>query len=130
MKKTLKRLLSVVLVVAVIATLFVGTTFAANSVSKKVTKTTSFSVTTGKGLTYSLGWKKTNVTIRNTGSGNASFSVFVDTGVGPVYKGDVHPGTSKSISLGGSNSKVTILCQKSCGNSTTAQITVSDGSVS
>lgn len=133
MKKTMKRLLSVVLAVAVVATLFVGAAFAATSSSKDVTtsnynKCPSFTIYTGKGLSYSLGFSKTTITVKNTGNG--SFSIFEEVGAGPIYKGDVYAGQSKSFTVKGSNKKVVFKCQKSGGAKPVAQVTVSAGSVS
>lgn len=134
MKKTLKRLMSVVLVVVMVATLFVGSAFAATSSTKSVTSSstntnvlTTFTVTTGKGISYSLGLKKTSITFKNVGSG--SFAIYEMVGAGPIFQGSCGPNQSWTFTAKGSGKKIVFKCQKS-GGSPKAQVTVSAGSVS
>lgn len=132
MKKTLRRLMSVALVVVMVATLFIGSALAATSCTKSVTSSnpnnmTSFSVTTGKGISYSLGLKKTTISIKNTGSGD--FTIYQQTSAGLIYVGNCGPGQTQSYTVKGSNKKVVFKCQKGLGNPK-AQVTVSAGSVS
>lgn len=101
--------------------------------SKTVTVTSSsqphvVQIVTGKGLSYSMGWKKTTVTVKNTGS--YPVAVYKNIGsVGYSYAGTLNAGQSKTFSASGSGKKYSIKLQKAGRSKTTVLVTTSAGSV-
>lgn len=88
---------------------------AAKSVNKTVVRAyswnqlTKIKVTTGKGLFYSLGIKKTTLTLKNTG--HTTVALYEETAVGPIWKGNLGGGQTRQFTLKGSAKNVVITCQ-------------------
>ena len=103
---------------------------AAYSKQKKVTSTsklTEFQITSGKGLFYSWGWKKTSVTVTNTGKYPVKMYEKSKAGL-LYYQGDVLPGRSISMTIKGSGVTTKLLFQRGRANSTVS-VSVNAGSV-
>ena len=122
------RILALVLIVAMMFAL-AADVMAASSKTVSVSRQNRYgyaTVTTGSGFFYSLGWKKTTVTIKNTG--RYSVSVYNDT-IGPIYKGDIYPGQTKTFTFSGSGQRQRLMFQYVYGN-TTLSVSTNAGSVS
>lgn len=68
--------------------------------NKALRKWEDITVKTGSGLFYRWGWKKTTMTIRNTGSQTIHLYTFVPGGRADL--GSIGPGRSKTFKLSGS----------------------------
>lgn len=91
-------------------------------------KAAEFQITSGKGLFYSLGWKKTTVTVKNTG--RYSVAMYERNKAGLLfYKGQVGPGRTVTMTMRGSSSTSRLLFQR-VGGRTTVSVSVNAGSVS
>lgn len=65
-------------------------------------KMEDITVKSGSGFRYWAGWRKTTVTIRNTGRQTLTLYGYIPACNGLVYKGQIYPGQSKSLTLSGS----------------------------
>lgn len=93
-------------------------------------KCEDITVRTGKGLSYTFGWKKTTMTIKNTGT-QAVYLYQVVAGQ-LVYRGPLYAGCSKSYTLSGSNKTYQFVVQAGSyrnGNYGSFRVTTSAGSV-
>lgn len=109
---------------------------AATSVNKTVVRASSESqmtkikVTTGKGLLYKLGIKKTTLTIKNTNP-YYSVAIYQKTGAGLVYKFSVNGNQTQRLTLKGSAKSFTFVCQlENTTRNVTLSASVNAGSVS
>lgn len=85
-------------------------------------------ITTGKGWLYSLGLKKTTVTVTNTG--NHEVCLYKNIGnVGYSWQGNLAPGQTKKYTAKGSGKNYSVKLQ-GLGKNTTVKVSVSAGSVS
>ena len=129
MKKVSGRAIKALILAALMVSVLCVTAFAA-SCRKSVTtgrSTQTFTITTGSGWQYSLGWKKTTVTVKNTGS----TPVYVYNGIGSIgyaYNGQLNPGQSKTYTASGSGKRYYYMIQRSRGTGSVT-ITTSAGSV-
>ncbi len=129
-----RRIICVLLVVSMVATLLVVPALAANSVRKNSRNfrgnRAEFYLTTGKGLFYSWGWKKTKVTVTNPNR-YGTLAVYKKWGNSCYLLGYVHSNSSKTFdNFPGSNKRYTImtqLCNRS--NKYTVQAYTNAGSI-
>ncbi len=138
-KKRMLRIFSIFMVVVIALTTMVLPVLAATSTTVNVATSNfknspSVKVTGGSGFWYSLGLKKTTITITNTG--NYSVYVYQTAYSGmvagsPIWKGTLNPGKSMTITLKGSGT-VTKLTFQGNGSKqkTTVKVSVNAGSVS
>ena len=125
-----QRFLSVLMALILTLSVTILPASAAYSKQKKVTSTsklTEFQITSGKGLFYSWGWKKTSVTVTNTGKYPVKMYEKSKAGL-LYYQGDVLPGRSISMTIKGSGVTTKLLFQRGRANSTVS-VSVSAGSV-
>lgn len=122
-RHTVRRILSMLLVVVMLAALLAVPAMAANRISRSG-QYTNFTVTTGSGFTYWLGWSKTRVTVTNTGS--RPLTVYA-----PGLRGYVSvPGrTSRSFEAKGSGKRYKYTVQGDYGRKVSYQVYVSAGSI-
>lgn len=123
------RIISI-LMVFILCFALVTPAFAASSVSVNTRKKNcqDVYVSTGSGWMYRLGWKKTTVTIRNTGKGNAW--IYEKFGSNYSLKGTLSPGQTKYITLKGSGQKHCFTIQRSGdGSLTTVSVSTNAGYV-
>lgn len=140
------RLISMLLVVAMLTTLFCGLCLeahAASSVSGTVTyssrsaginATKNIKVTTGRGLTYFFG-KKTTVTIKNTGKWGSLTLYQWNSGLFSgtyVHKCAIYPGQTKTLTISGNGKDYAYFVQAPDARryKTTFSVSVSAGSCS
>lgn len=118
------KILSLVMV-AVMCFSFAAPALAATS--KKVTVNGGIKtvyITTGKGWQYSWGWKKTTVTVKNTG--NKPVTLYSNVGaIGYAWDEDLRPGCTKTYTAKGSAKNYSLQVQ----GRGTVTVTVSAGSV-
>lgn len=134
-KRKSSRILSILLAVVMVLSVTVLPAAAATAKTKSVTSTsgqlskmTNFKVTSGKGILYSLGIKKTTVTVKNLG--RYSVYVYEKNAAGLLfYKGTLGAGQTWNLSMSGSAKTSTLYFQRGRGN-TTVSVSVNAGSVS
>ncbi len=134
-KQGLRRLLSLMLAIVLVLSVTALPVLAANSVTKQVANKggslanmTKVKATSGKGLFYSWGWKKTTVTIQNTG--RYPVNVYEVTQAGSlIYLGQLHRGQSWHRTLSGSGRTTTFYFQRVT-STTSVRVGVNAGSVS
>lgn len=132
-RHTLRRIVCMLLVVAMMAALLAVPAMAANSAKKNSrnfrNNRAEFYLTTGKGLLYSWGWKKTRVTVSNPNR-YGTLAVYKKWGNSYYLLGYVYSNSSKSFDFSGSNKSYTIvtqLCNRS--NKYTVQAYTNAGSI-
>lgn len=84
-------------------------------------------IKTGTGWTYSLGLKKTTVTVKNSGS--YAFALYKNIGSNYMYVGELQPGQTKSYTAKGSGKEYYVMAQKLRGKNSKITVTTSAGSV-
>lgn len=136
-KSYISRILSFLMALIVTVNIVTPTALAATYKQKSVTssagtsklsKMTNFKVTTGKGIAYTFGWKKTVMTIKNTG--RYPVTVWQQTGIGVLaWKGTLNPGQTWNWSMSGSAKEYVFYFQRGRGN-TNISVSVNAGSVS
>lgn len=124
-----KRITCVLMVCLLCFTLMIPAFAASKTVTvNSSSKPKVVQIVTGKGFSYSLGWKKTTVTVKDTGK--YPVAVYKNIGsVGYSYAGTLYAGQSKSFSASGSNKKYSIKLQKAGRGNTTVSVKTSAGSV-
>lgn len=129
MAKNVKRLICMMLAMLILTMGMAMTASAATSASKAVnsSKMVTFNVTSGSGLSYTLGLKKTTVTATNTGKGTCAVYELNNAGL-RYYRGELGAGQSKTFTISGSGKTSSLQFQRVYGN-TTVCVTVSAGSV-
>ena len=128
-KNMFVKILSVIMAL-VMCLSFTLPVFAATSKTVKVNSSTNCTkvwITTGTGLAYSLGTKKTTVTVKNTGSGRVA--VYKNIGSNYMYDGELAPGQTKTYTAKGSGKKYYVMFQKTTRTSSTVRVSTSAGSV-
>ena len=93
-------------------------------------KMEDINVRTGNGLSYSFGWKKTTMTITNTGKQTLHIYRIMAGNLGTYYV--VYPGRSLTLTLSGSNKTYQFAVQGGAyknGNYGAFRVTTSAGSV-
>lgn len=75
-----------------------------------LTRSKSVTITSGSGLAYKLGWKKTTVTVTNTGSQTIYLYDVSASGL-RYYKGALYAGCSKTLTISGSGKTARLLVQ-------------------
>lgn len=135
MKKLLTRFLSIVVVIAMVTSLFVMPAFAATSCTKTVRgqSQATFYLTSGKGVSYSLRLKKTTVSIKNNSKRDLIVEQRNDYGI-LVGSALLNPGRSDSFTMTGSAKTGRLICHFGSGVvpsiTGTVTVTMSAGSVS
>ena len=130
MYKPFQRFLSIVMVLILTLSVTILPVAAACSGQKSVTprtKMTEFRITSGEGLFYRLGWKKTTVTVKNTGKYPVNMYMRNNAG---LYCGSwrLQPGETVPLSLKGSGTAIKLLFQ-CVSQKTTVSVSVNAGSV-
>lgn len=130
-RRPFQRFLSILMAMIMALSVTILPVAAAYSKQKDVisaSKLTEFQITSGKGLFYSLGWKKTTVTVKNTG--RYSVAMYEQNKAGLLfYKGQVGPGRTVTMTMRGSGTTSRLSFQR-VGGRTTVSVSVNAGSVS
>ena len=132
MTETKRSVVSKVICILMICTLLVSLAVPALAATSKTVNTANGSmqtvtIVTGSGLWYTLGTKKTTVTVTNTG--NKPVTIYKNIGnVGFAWEGTLYPGQTKTYVAKGSGKKYAVKIQKSGGN-TTVRVSTNAGYV-
>ncbi len=127
-RSIIMKVISIVMALVMCFT-FVVPVIAATSKTISISSgTKNVKITTGKGWLYSLGLKKTTVTVTNTGK--YSVTLYKNIGnVGYSWEGDLAPGQTKTYTAKGSAKNYYVKLQ-GLGKPTTVKVSVNAGSVS
>ena len=127
--KYVKSIIAVILLIALFSA-FAAEVYAANTKTVNLNwnnKTQYATIQSGSGLWYALGWKKTTITVKNTGKNWC----YIDKNlgrIGYVLDGGIGPGQTRTYSLTGSDAKG-FLRFRYDGGPTSLKITTDAGSV-
>lgn len=122
-----KRILSLALVVVMVAGLLAVPALAATSKSMSGKNFSYFDVTTGKGLLYAWGLRKTTLSVRNTGK--KAITVYEYSAAGWKYKKTVNPNQIGKIQISGNGKAVSYMVQGNQNSKASFTASVNAGSI-
>ena len=129
MKKVSGRAIKALILAALMVSVLCVTAFADSRTKNLNSNMTYFTITTGSGFSYWAGWKKTTVTVTNTG--NKAVAVYSNLGrIGYRYDCNLMPGQSRTYTASGSGAQYSLQIQRIYNYAkNSVRVTTSAGSV-